>query len=88
MRGHGPTAPKAKAGDRPAWQRFQEGAYAIGYVLRTKADGWKLFCERLNVPPYLLWEGLPGFERLQRALKLAELSAFDGAGMVRWLNLT
>jgi hypothetical protein len=32
------------------------------------------------------WKGLPGFDRLQRALALAEQAAFLPAGMVRWLN--
>ena len=59
---------------------------ASGYVLRTKANGWKLFCERLNVPPFLLWEVLPGFERLQRALARTEKAAFVPEGFLRWLN--
>src|SRR5262245_21200074 len=33
-------------------------ALAAGYILRTKADGWKLFCERMTVPPFLLWQRL------------------------------
>ena len=59
---------------------------ASGYVLRTKANGWKLFCERLNVPPFLMWEVLPGFERLQRALARTEKAAFVPEGFLRWLN--
>jgi hypothetical protein len=55
-------------------------------MLRTKADGWKRFCERLDIPPFLLWEGLPGFDRLRRALALAERAAFEPEGMLRWLN--
>ncbi len=72
----------------PAWVRSLEISYAAAYVLRTKADGWKLFCERLNVPPFLLWEGLPGFDRLQRALDLAEKGAFRPDGFLAWLNRT
>jgi hypothetical protein len=59
---------------------------ASGYTLRTKAEGWKLFCERLSVPPFILFEMLPGFERLQRALALAERIAFVPEGFLRWLN--
>jgi hypothetical protein len=55
-------------------------------VLKVKADGWKLFCERLSVPPFATWKGLPGFNRLKCALDLAEQAAFIPAGMVRWLN--
>jgi hypothetical protein len=59
-------------------------------MLRTKADGWKLFCERLNVPPFLVWEcgALPGYDRLRRALTLAEKAAFTADGFLRWLNRT
>jgi hypothetical protein len=71
---------------RPPWLRTLDLAMAAGYVLRAKADGWKLFCERLNIPPFLLWEGLPGFDRLQRALALAEEAAFGPEGFLRWMN--
>ena len=74
------------ASEKPSCRRTLDIALAAGYVLRTKANGWKLFCERLNVPPFLLWEKLPGFERLQRALALAEKAAFVPEGFLRWLN--
>jgi hypothetical protein len=61
-------------------------ALAASFALRTKADGWKLFCARMAVPPFALWEGLPGFDRLQRALKLSENAAFVPEGFLRWLN--
>ena len=63
-------------------------ALASGYVLKTKAEGWKLFCERWSIPPFLIWEKLPGFDRLQRALELAEKVAFVPKGFLRWLNRT
>ena len=72
------------AGSR--WERYLDLALAAGFVLRTKVDGWKLFCERLTIPPFALWEGLPGYDRLQRALKLTENAAFDVEGFVQWLN--
>lgn len=72
--------------ERPLWQRLFDMALAAGFVLRAKAEGWKLFCERMTVPPFALWEGLPGFDRLQRALKLAERAAFAPEGFLRWLN--
>src|SRR5262249_6555627 len=31
-------------------KQFLEMAQALGYVLRTKAEGWRLFCERMGVP--------------------------------------
>jgi hypothetical protein len=73
-------------GVRSPWERCLDLALAAGYILRTKADGWKLFCERRTIPPFLLWEGLPGYDRLQRALKLAEEAAFVAGGFVQWLN--
>ena len=74
------------AEERSPWVRSLDLALAAGCVLRTKADGWKLFCERLNVPPFLLWDKLPGFDRIQRALALTEKAAFTPKGFLRWLN--
>ena len=73
-------------GGSPAWTRHLGIAYAAGYVLRTKAEGWELFCGRLHVQPFLLWRSYPGLERLQRALALAKEAAFDRDGMLRWMN--
>jgi hypothetical protein len=73
-------------GGRPAWVRALDLALAAGFVLRVKAEGWKLFCKRLNVPPFVLWECFPGFDRLQRSLALAEKAAFVPEGFLRWLN--
>ncbi len=78
--------PAEEEGEDSVWLRYLDLALAAGFMLKTKADGWKLFCERLTVPPFLLWEGFPGFDRLQRALKLTERGAFVPEGMVRWLN--
>ena len=43
-------------------------SFAIGFILKTKIDGWKLFCERMNVPAFTIWELLPGYERLEKAM--------------------
>lgn len=61
-------------------------ALAAGYLLLTKADGWKQFCEEMQVPQFLLWKSLPGFNRLKRALALAEEVAFTPEEFLRWLN--
>ncbi len=71
---------------RPPWQRSLDSLLASGYMLKTKADGWKLFCERLSIPPFCAWEVLPGFKRLHRTLNLAEEAAFTAEGMVAHLN--
>jgi hypothetical protein len=74
------------------WVRMLGLYYAQGFVLRTKLAGWKLFCERLTLPPFELWKLLPGFDRLQRAIDLLEdhehgpPPAFQPEGMVHWLN--
>jgi hypothetical protein len=77
---------ESTSGARSTWERYLGLALAAGYVLRTKADGWKLFCERLTLPPFALWEILPGYDRLQRALRLTENAAFAAEGFVHWLN--
>jgi hypothetical protein len=73
------------AGEGSVWRSLHL-ALAAGYLLRAKADGWQLFCERLSIPPFLLVEGLPGFDRLQRALAAAGETAFTPEGFLRWLN--
>src|SRR5262249_16056021 len=82
----GAVSVKDGARKRPAWQRFGDIAMASGFVLRTKAAGWALFCERLTIPPFGHWEGLPGFDRVQRALNMGEKLAFTPEEMRRWLN--
>lgn len=73
-------------GQRPAWQQCLDLALAAGYLLRTKANGWRQFCEQMQVDPFLLFEGLPGFDRIKRALALAEEAAFAAEGFLKWLN--
>jgi hypothetical protein len=74
------------ASEEPVCFRALDIALAAGYMLRTQANGWKLFCERLDIPAFLLWKELPGFDRLQRALALAEKAAFVPEGFLLWLN--
>jgi hypothetical protein len=75
----------------PFWERMLQLYYAQGFILKTKIAGWRLFCERLALPPFALWKLLPGFDRLQSAIDLLEDQhgpppAFEPEGMVRWLN--
>jgi hypothetical protein len=53
------------------WARI---AQALGYRLRIKWLGWTRFCEELCVPPRHFWVGLPGLERIDRALAATECS--------------
>ena len=57
-----------------------------GYMLKINVAAWEAFCKRLSIPPRVLWAPLPGFDRLQRALVLAEKFAFTDAGFLQWLN--
>jgi hypothetical protein len=84
--GETPDQPRGEQRDRPLWQRSLDLALAAGYTLRAKADGWKLFCERIKAPAFLVWRGFPGDDRLQRALALAEEAAFTAEGFLCWLN--
>ena len=80
-----PQADEGLPGKDRTWFRTLDVMLAAGYILRTKANGWKLFCERLNVPPFLCWGMLPGFERLQILLDAAEKAAFM-QGFLKWHN--
>jgi hypothetical protein len=61
-------------------------AMAMGYVLKIRAAAWRLFCDRSSFPPFAAWEGLPGLDRLRRALAVAESAAFAPEGFLRWAN--
>jgi hypothetical protein len=85
--GNADTKPaQSDTGVRSRWERHLDLACAAGFVLRTKVDGWKLFCQRLTIPPFAFWEALPGYDRLQRALKLTENAAFVAEAFVQWWN--
>lgn len=64
-------------GDSPSRSladRCRDVAYARGYFLRTKLAGWVLFCEARTLPPYLLWEHLPGYDRFRQVADLTQAS--------------
>jgi hypothetical protein len=81
----GRTADQVANPARPA-QRHWDLVAAAGYVLRARAEGWQRFCQQRAVPPFALWEGLPGYNRLQAALAPADEKAFGVEEMVRFLN--
>jgi hypothetical protein len=78
--------PKGDAGWEMTRNPNLDLALALGFTLKVKCDGWKLFCERLNVPPFPRWALLPGYDRLERALSLTDVAAFGPEGMLRFLN--
>lgn len=85
------VAPADEHKERSIGTRTLNLYLAQGFILKTKIAGWKLFCERASIPPFALWQMLPGFERLQRALELLEDNqfrpgpAFRPEGMLQWL---
>jgi hypothetical protein len=74
--------------DESIRERYFDLLLVSGYILKANVGGWKLFCEKLNIPPFIYWEMLPGFHRLQDALALAEKVAFTQEGFLKWLNRT
>lgn len=72
--------------EAPPWQRSLQLAYATGYVLRTKVEGWNQFCAEAKLPPTLHWELLPGYDRFQRVLSVVAKGSFDAEGMRDWTN--
>ncbi len=67
-------------------QRCRALAGASAYVLCVKAEGWRLFCEGMNANASILWEGVPGRERLLRDLAEAQEAALPPEEMLAWLN--
>lgn len=81
---------KEEAAEYPAGNRSARTAYAAGFLFKVKLEGWKLFCERLNVSPVALWEqmDLPGLDRFKRAVAMTDAGAVfaSAADMMRWVN--
>ncbi len=66
--------------------RFFRMALSWGYILKTRAAGWKLFCERRHFPPFARWKRKPGWDRLYRALETAEKAAFSDEEFIAFFN--
>jgi hypothetical protein len=63
-----------------------EAFLAAAYVLWVKGQGWNRYCEGLAIPPFALWDGLPGFHRLQAALWTVDRIASQAGGFAVWLT--
>jgi hypothetical protein len=92
-----PSSDEATAAREPsADEKFEMLAFdtymANGFIFKTKVAGWKLFCERLSVPAFTIWETLPGYDRFQAAMKRVKHTktrigaAFHPKGMLRFLG--
>lgn len=51
-------------------------ARLLGYLLKVQVEGWKLFCERLNAPPFLVWQSLEGSAMVLKSMPLVDEIAF------------
>jgi hypothetical protein len=84
--GSGVTIPPRRRVRRPMSERLGDLGLAEGFTLNLKVKGWQLFCARLGVPPFATWQLLPGFHRVEYALRLAQKAAFIPEGMACFLN--
>jgi hypothetical protein len=74
--------------DLPPAEKARNLRLAMGYWLKERVRGWKLFCERcLSMEPFDIWKLLPGFDRLERSLRVAEGISFKPEGMQAWMNM-
>lgn len=73
-----------------ALHRTGRAAFGLGFILKLKFEGWRLFCEGLQVSPLLMWEqpNLPGFHQVMSAVDMASAGiAFPSAAeMARWMD--
>jgi hypothetical protein len=67
-------------------ERWGRIANVFGYRLRVKWLGWIRFCEEMTVPPRHFWVGLPGLERIERSLQVAELMDCSDAEFLAIVN--
>jgi hypothetical protein len=63
---------------------FQDGAMYLGYLVKAKLAGWRLFCAEQRVDPEVVWSHLPGYSLVQRAARMAEDLAFTAEGAARF----
>ena len=77
---------KSEQTNTPLWKYYLDLGRAAGHLLLARTARWQRFCQKMNVPPYLLWEQLPGFDRLRRTLAEAEKTSFSTDEFSCWLN--
>jgi hypothetical protein len=80
-------AAEADGDDEERSARWGNIARAHGYRLRTKWRAWEAFCEEWQVRPRLLWDHLPGLDRVERAVvALAEADPCAEAEFLATVN--
>jgi hypothetical protein len=74
----------------PDWHLTGRTVYGVGFLFKMKLEGWKLFCNRLNVSAVALWEqmDLAGLDRLKTAWAQIHAGAVfpSAAAMTCWVN--
>jgi hypothetical protein len=60
--------------------QLRDWGLASGYLLKTWTEGWKLFCERRGIAPFMNGED---YERVERALELNEVIASQPSDLLR-----
>jgi hypothetical protein len=74
----------AEGWEDAAGKRMLDVALMLGYLLKVRLAGWRLFCAEHCLDPEVCWSVLPGWETLQRGVRTAEKVAFTEEGAARY----
>lgn len=76
--------------DKPPLWKTMDVVKMIGFLFKSHAAGWKLFCERWNADPWASWERaeFPGVDRITRTWALIQRGFVfpTTEDALRWLN--
>jgi hypothetical protein len=76
--------------DKPPLWETMDVVKMIGFLFKSHAVGWKLFCERWNADPWAAWEraDFPGLNRITRTLALIQCGFVfpTTEDALRWMN--
>jgi hypothetical protein len=61
-------------------EELRDWGLASGYLLKTWTEGWKLFCERRDIAPFMDGQD---YERVERALELNEVATSQPSDLLR-----
>jgi hypothetical protein len=67
-------------------RRLLACAKVFGHLLKVKREGWRQFCEGMNIDPDFCQSSLPGHEALGLAADLAERVAFTAEGTLQFMR--
>jgi hypothetical protein len=79
--------PKAgKRGEGRVDDGLARGVRVLGRSFVVSADGWQLFCQRLDIDPDVPLRGLPGYEAVRQMDELARAMSCTPDEMSAWLG--